>query len=487
MMEHVRVVFASHPRWDGVVAPLALDLAPTPAPLRDAPLLAWSRLVEHCLDRSVDLLLLAGDFLQEPAPPLSQTHAARFTPDATGQVPGHAAGRTTGDLDREAGDPVPGPHDRAQAPLSDRLRLALFTGLRRLAQGSTQVVWLPSPTTAHFLNQLPGLPWPALHTPPTSSHNSLLVEYHAPTRALRLSPHAPPASHANPTADHAGQFLHLQLTGLPADTSPTPHSTHLDWFVSADPVRPSRISLSPGSASPSPAIPGSYDAPSTSRAALDSPPHHSLGSLVSLTPQDALPAGLVEVDLPLNSLKPASPATAAASFDSPAQPVTWRTESLSPLHWQTVTVDASDLATEADLLTACELALPHPPTGQPRHLTLLRWQVTLGPDSLPLATRPEVADRLLAALRDLTPRTTDPLAAGTLLSASLEWLPAHAHTLGDFARDFSERLARVTSSHAPHTSTPFSPATPSQPTAAQIAWARLHGLAWLSHAREDAA
>ena len=51
----------------------------------------------------------------------------------------------------------------------------------------------------------------------------------------------------------------------------------------------------------------------------------------------------------------------------------------------------------------------------------------------------------------------------------------------------SERLARVTSSHAPHTSTPFSPATPSQPTAAQIAWARLHGLAWLSHAREDAA
>jgi hypothetical protein len=461
MMEHVRVVFASHPRWDGVVAPLALDLAPTPAPLRDAPLLAWSRLVEHCLDRSVDLLLLAGDFLQEPAPPLSQTHAARFTPDATGQVPGHAAGRTTGDLDREAGDPAPSPHDRAQAPLSDRLRLALFTGLRRLAQGSTQVVWLPSPTTAHFLNQLPGLPWPALHTPPTSSHNSLLVEYHAPTRALRLSPHAPPASHANPTADHAGQFLHLQLTGLPADTSPTPHSTHIDWFVSADPVRPSRISLSPGSASPSPAIPGSYDAPSTSRAALDSPPHHSLGSLVSLTPQDALPAGLVEVDLPLNSLKPASPATAAASFDSPAQPVTWRTESLSPLHWQTVTVDASDLATEADLLTPSEHAPPPPP--------------------------PEVADRLLAGLRDLTPRTTDPLAAGTLLSASLEWLPAHAHTLGDFARDFSERLARVTSSHAPHTSTPFSPATPSQPTAAQIAWARLHGLAWLSHAREDAA
>ena len=373
MMEHVRVVFASHPRWDGVVAPLALDLAPTPAPLRDAPLLAWSRLVEHCLDRSVDLLLLAGDFLQEPAPPLSQTHAARFTPDATGQVPGHAAGRTTGDLDREAGDPVPGPHDRAQAPLSDRLRLALFTGLRRLAQGSTQVVWLPSPTTAHFLNQLPGLPWPALHTPPTTSHNSLAVEYHAPTRALRLSPHAPPASHANPTADHAGQFLHLQLTGLPADTSPTPHSTHLDWFVSADPVRPSRISLSPGSASPSPAIPGSYDAPSTSRAAFDPPPHHSLGSLVSLTPQDALPAGLVEVDLPLNSLKPASPATAAASFDSPAQPVTWRTESLSPPHWQTVT-EFSISPSGTTVKDGQKLKADGKAWQGPREIRHLRWE-----------------------------------------------------------------------------------------------------------------
>ncbi|MFM7159587.1 MAG: hypothetical protein ACKO3P_04345, partial [Planctomycetaceae bacterium] len=366
MMEHVRVVFACHPRWDGLVAPLPLDNASTPAPLRDAPLLAWSRLVEHCLARSVDLLLLAGDFFQE------------------------------------------------SAPLSDRLTHALSTGLHRLAQGPTQVAWLPSPATAHLLPQLPGNPWPLLEAPANSPLHSLVVEYHAGTRAVRCSPHAPLSSSTDAPPSHTGQRVRLQLTGLAGHSSPVPH---FDWLIPATPTRPSRVTLENG-------------------------PHqivgdHLLGPLVSLHPQDPLPAGLVEVDFPLNGPALAAPtapdqpagfAEHRPSDEHPASPhlgtpqIRWQSESLSPLHWQTVTVDASDLATEADLQTACELALPD---LSPRHLTLLHWQITIGPALLHLATQPEVADRLLAALRHVGSSNSSSASPspGTLWPASLEWLP----------------------------------------------------------------
>jgi len=434
MMEPVRVVLACHPRWDGVVSPLIADPVPE---LRDASLLAWERLVDRCLSRSVHLLVIAGELFHSPS----------------------------GDI-------------------SDRLRHALHTGLQRLARGSVRVAWLPTESAVADRTALPELTQWGLTGPPappgfppllsdSERSHAVVLKYHVETRDLEWE--AAGATSRTSTNDSPGALgdredlagdrprklpgrrLLLQLTTAGVQpsgvaTGPLETDGQIEWQVPDSPDELGTVIAGPGVSRP-------------------------LGPLLRLGPTEAGECGTLELELNVTT-----------DPHGASRPVTvgeigrW---AASPLRWHTVEVDAADLATESDLETACELAMPEP---VPQQLSLLQWQIHVGSGGLAWASDPAVRRRLLNRMGEwLRPQSE------SLQIASLEWRVAPVAARGELATEFLRRLAeRGVGPGAAFAGDPTPALRGRTPELLPLtpdgeAWARLLGLAWLTHAQEDAA